>query len=787
MTTSAEPATAFDNRRVRASDFQVIVRQLYRLYRVSSLHLDNNEALTRTLAQSLSVFSSMQHLGLDYVSVLFLDDTVFVNGRLLKASAEVYGYAWQIAAFLKKPGYNELSIHCDATENDIRAFLRLLATTAQIRDHSSGSEPVWQAGGLRLRRLAPRSLHFLKTDQLSPAERISRSYVSMLLVARDALQHLKTNEAVNLRPLRRAVQSLVRESAINPVWFQYMARGRSLHDDPAGMVTKQTVLAICMLRPLTSDEAAINRVALACVHHWLANLWTVSVHKGRTSAGESTSTASAWNWWTDSLHAGLTSAPPPVLAPGISGPQVALASEAVLFGLLTSPISTGTLEQLVVAYEAHLLATSPELCPIPVTPSLVDLEPWIIVVAERCARAMTFDVRSQSHLSPDAAIELLVRESRNRVEVLLSRLLSVGLLLETPAATFEQSTAWWIDPPFTEADVPNLRFSGANAATNYANTPSAVRRIDTPIEQVRRPASVPFHSGAHNLDSNFPLSRPPTPSPIQSSPTPAYPFARETPFDLHPVAQASFPPTTGPQTATSLPPSNLDSRSTEDSARVTVPALPTERTLPTRQQPEQPASQHSRTVRVNADFPGPLAPIADNAGTTVRVSTEAAALMGSTADQHGQTVRVTAELAGVTHGPTLARLAQLAQQAQQAQRAQQTEDSSTAGSARPTSASPLHSPSSSPTVAIPSRDELPQLADNEPTRFLSSSSSPTVSLSNIDDWLGSHKVRPDQAEEVPAVEHNGKPDKLEPSHEQHPQRDATSTAARSAGKRKDGT
>jgi hypothetical protein len=62
-----------------------------------------------------------------------------------------------------------------------------------------------------------------------------------------------------------------------------------------------------------------------------------------------------------------------------------------------------------------------------------------------------------------------------------------------------------------------------------------------------------------------------------------------------------------------------------------------------------------------------------------------------------------------------------------------------------------------------------------------------VSLSNIDDWLGSHKVRPDQAEEVPAVEHNGKPDKLEPSHEQHPQRDATSTAARSAGKRKDGT
>jgi hypothetical protein len=105
----------------------------------------------------------MQHLGLDYVSVLFLDDTVFVNGRLLKASAEVYGYAWQIAAFLKKPGYNELSIHCDATENDIRAFLRLLATTAQIRDHSSGSEPVWQAGGLRLRRLAPRSLHFLKT------------------------------------------------------------------------------------------------------------------------------------------------------------------------------------------------------------------------------------------------------------------------------------------------------------------------------------------------------------------------------------------------------------------------------------------------------------------------------------------------------------------------------------------------------------------------------------------------------------------------------------------------
>jgi hypothetical protein len=410
-------------RRARHEGFHQQIRQIYRLVRISSIHRQNNEAVQKLISQSMARFRELRGLETGRLNLLCVDQTVFVNGQLLKAEPEVYDLAIDLARYIQKLGYNEIAIDWDVQEQDLRVLMGVFARATEDR----AAVP---AGDIRLekvslRRIKPEVLDLFRAEAVSKREQLVRSYASALVTMRHAWDAVLRGKPPALKNLKRLVLQLVRMSEEQPRAFQTVARMRNVHEDPAGQAVKAAMVAIALLRPLTSDIRLLGRVGMASLH----------LDLGRVRAAGGVDVASAAR---TSLPRRMTDAQ-----------LAALPDETAVAGFVAGHLHPETVERVIVAFEAQLIALDPNLAPLPTPVSLVDLEPWFVLIARRYTEAMGFDVRTQRAMTPEEAIVWMTWNSRNRLELCCIRLLAGALRIDVPAHVFETAAAQAVEPPST--------------------------------------------------------------------------------------------------------------------------------------------------------------------------------------------------------------------------------------------------------------------------------------------------------------------------------------------------
>ncbi len=427
MDTSAQQQAA---RRVDADDFAVFVRQLYRMFKISGLHLMNNEAVTRTIEQSVRLFDEIRSHGFDELSVLFLNDTVFVNGTLLKANRDVYEAAQDLSRLLSRIGFNQITIGADAGFDDIKGMVA--EASGRLRGGSTDAPAEISAfpENATLIRISTELLEDLQSATLTATDRVGRTYASAIVVMRVIFDNLKRGNYVASRQLKRIAQQLVMLAETDSSAFLGVTRMRNVHDDEAGRAVNSAVLAIVTARQLTDDIKTLSRIALS----------TLLFDVGRPRA------------------AGMGRDPSSKLGviPRLDPAQRARLPVATAVSLAAiGRLQEEGLLRTVVGFEAQWLTNSEELGDPYRGTFSPRLESTLVSVVRRFDEALTFDVHSQSRLTPDQAIQVLRGAARDELERFCVDLLlqALGLL---PRGTVVQMKSGWRGVIIANSDKPGL-------------------------------------------------------------------------------------------------------------------------------------------------------------------------------------------------------------------------------------------------------------------------------------------------------------------------------------------
>lgn len=394
-----------DATRIRSEDFARFVRQLYRLFKIGSFHLLNNEAVSQTVEQSVAVFRELAHEGFERLSVLLLADTVFVNGTLLKAKRDVYESTQELAALLIRAGYNQVTLDTSASPADLHAVLANLAYRIGEAD-PSGARPLPppMPTSVHLSLIDPEMLADLMATELDERDRTGRTYASALVLMRYQFDALKRGEYVVAKPLKRLAQQLVALGHPQNPAFIGVTRLRGEFDDEAGRAVHTAIVAVATARQLTEDLRILSRIAMTAL------LIDVGIPR---AAGM-----------------GRDGQPSLPVIPRLNEHERATvpASTAAVFAQLGG-LFDESLQRMVCGFEAQALHQSPGE-PLPYAPAAPRVDAEIVWLARAFNAALGFDIRQQRHATPDEAIarlSALPRTSR-QVDVLALLFRAVGLL-----------------------------------------------------------------------------------------------------------------------------------------------------------------------------------------------------------------------------------------------------------------------------------------------------------------------------------------------------------------------
>lgn len=403
--------------RIAADDFAAVVRQLYRMFKTGTIHLMNNEAVTQAIGQAVKVVSRLKEQGVDEISLLFLNDTVFVNGTLLKAGREIYEAALDLGVLLRRAGANEMSVSTEATVEELSEVVRYASGRMRSDVHDGQEdEPLPRfSEGASLRLIDPALLEDVQTGSMTARDRLGRTYASTLVVMRFLYDGLKEGRYGVSRQLKRLTQQLVLLADEDPKAFLGLTRMRNVQDDEAGRAVNSAILAILAVREVTSDVRTVSRVALSALMADIGRPRAAGMGRG----------------------SGSNLAVIPVLS---EEQQRRLPRATVVAVAAVGRLHDEALHRTVVGYEAQWLANKRLLGELYEGEYLPHLESTLVFMVRRFNELITYDVYSQSRMAPDDAMRVLRRTASDEPERRCADLLFQALGLVPRGSVVELSS-----------------------------------------------------------------------------------------------------------------------------------------------------------------------------------------------------------------------------------------------------------------------------------------------------------------------------------------------------------
>ncbi len=500
---------ALDAGRVDAEDVLVYVQQLFRLFKVGALHMANNEAVAQTVEQSEKVLRTMPERGFSRIGLLFIAETVYVNGQLLKADRDTYESTLDLGRSLARIGYNSVAVTADATRDDLRELASQFfgATTRVVH-----TEPRREFGGVKLRRIDPAILDSLQSDASDSREVLVQAYASAVVVMRYVYDALKDGRLVSPRNTKRLLQQIALLADESPHDVVALVGMRNLHDDDAGRAVKAAIVAAVLARTLTDHRPTVVRIALSALLFDLGR--PRAARLGRQAPG--------------SRIVAISNLGPEQRARLPESTAVMLAAVGRLHPEAWERVGIGVAGQVLDLQWRSIDDERDDIGD--------DVAPRIVLVARLYADALAFDVRRQRARTPQQALEIMARsavdEAHGAVVALLGSLIGVRDLQVSTGGRAAAKPA--PSPPATPT--PVVATAAGNLNVEHPPTPARdeqptveVPEVEVPAVEARERTPVPAPD------------RTPVPAP-QPDPSPTSEPASESSLDPTPTPQAGSRP-----------------------------------------------------------------------------------------------------------------------------------------------------------------------------------------------------------------------------------------------------
>lgn len=254
-----------------------VVISIYRLAKLAQLHDLTNQAFTRQLEQTHQIIGDYCLRSGSNVSVLFAHKAIFVAGQLLKGSRSAYEAATELGELLERLGGSDLYIQRDVTREELLAFAEQISHSYRSAAGSFRSP----TPKIRLRQVADNArLRGLELEDLTPEQRIIRTYASAVVIMRRFFDDLQASRYILPRRIKRIAQSLVDLSEGSTPAFLGVTEVRNANFDEAGRAVNTAILAVSMAREVTQDRAILSQIAMAGMMHDVARPRAMALAQG---------------------------------------------------------------------------------------------------------------------------------------------------------------------------------------------------------------------------------------------------------------------------------------------------------------------------------------------------------------------------------------------------------------------------------------------------------------------------------------------------------------------------
>jgi hypothetical protein len=242
-----------------------IVLSVFRMLKNSLVHATDNRAVQSAVKETHSMISEFAAAVGGYVSITYVEETVFVCGQLLRASRSVYDSAMEVGKLLLACGVSEISFTGDLTEADLLQLCDAFSIAS--RDPQRRKHLLEAKLSQIVVRAVDSSLRSKETveDDAPPMEMALRAYASSLVVMRQFFERIAKGKNVLPHRIKRVAQRLVALADSHESSLLAMLTLANAHRDEPGRAVQSAILSIVVARKLTQERVVLTQLAMAAL------------------------------------------------------------------------------------------------------------------------------------------------------------------------------------------------------------------------------------------------------------------------------------------------------------------------------------------------------------------------------------------------------------------------------------------------------------------------------------------------------------------------------------------
>jgi hypothetical protein len=241
-----------------------VILSIFRLVKNSLVHALGNKAVLTTVKETHAIIADFASIVGGYVSITYVDNTIFVCGQLLRASRSIYESAMEVGKLLAIGGVSEVSFTGELTEQDLLAFCDAFATT--VRDPNQRNRLLEaKLSNVVVRRIDSSLQNANDEQDLPELERALHAYASALVVLRQFYERMAQGKTVLPHRVKRVAQRMASMAEADESSLMAMTTLANAHRDEAGRAVQTAILSILVGRRLTHSRNALSQLAMAAL------------------------------------------------------------------------------------------------------------------------------------------------------------------------------------------------------------------------------------------------------------------------------------------------------------------------------------------------------------------------------------------------------------------------------------------------------------------------------------------------------------------------------------------
>src|SRR5690606_20968350 len=148
---------------------------IYRLIKILGIHAESNQAVAVLVNGMVAAVKDFcERAGTATASVLYADDTIFVNGQMLRVSRDAYTTGVALGGLFERIGISEVTFQSTVDASQVMEFARVMH--GALRDRSQSATILQrEIPGVKLRRIDGQGKEGETVEELPLTQRIAHT------------------------------------------------------------------------------------------------------------------------------------------------------------------------------------------------------------------------------------------------------------------------------------------------------------------------------------------------------------------------------------------------------------------------------------------------------------------------------------------------------------------------------------------------------------------------------------------------------------------------------------